>query len=818
MAIDSTAELLFRINADSADAEGNIKRFRSVMSKDLSDIGAEFGTWSKGILGDLSTVQGATLAGFAALAAGAVAVGAALEHAGNAYQAYAVEVSKGMKLTGMSAEQMSTLHFAAKKVGVEYDSLVNGMLKFSATIVHASQGNEAAAKAFGALGLTQKDVVAGQNDLYGLLGKTMDAFHNNTSAVQKAAMARDLFGRGGTELLNFLSKGSEGLAKMGEKAHELGLILTNEDIRAVREFKLAQKELKEQSEAVEVTLGKATQGARLWAQTMLAATMTAAVSKGFISDLIAAFGNPTMMAVVVGRLSAQYSILTAEIEKATKAAANSADQPPLLATDKGVKALKESYDNYYGISSIVEQLAGKLAAGGDAQDRLNQEVAHYNFELQKAVEELAKLSSEGKLTDAVFGRETAAMAQIAGMIDQIRMQATQKAVEAVFEAEEKQMAALDEVHRHLVEKLSTYDADSWNRRRAQANKEVDDMAAEARKKATLTSDEEALLVRIRKASLDQIDREQNEAWQKEMLGLRKHLETMALDALNGAERLNFEYQRNLAAFSAVEEAKALKTAQSEAEQEAIRQMYSMARTSLTEQYGRELQTLVNSQGWQGVFGNHFAEMLRGNEQLLRQWASSTNQSLLMVRVAMESLKEMGKQAFGQFAQGMGQNIAQAIVYSKSIGQAMRAALAATLESLAGQAFTQAIYATGLGFLRLALGDPAGAGEAFTAAAIFGTVGAAAAVVGRAIAPKDAAGGAGGGSGAGSGGGAAAGASGGTGTSSTGTADNRPHLTIVVQGHVIGSSGQAELLDLINSYVYENDGTLIASHNREGVAL
>ncbi len=54
MAIDSAAELLFRIRADSGDAENNVKRFREVLGKDLDALGAEFGGWANSVFGNLS--------------------------------------------------------------------------------------------------------------------------------------------------------------------------------------------------------------------------------------------------------------------------------------------------------------------------------------------------------------------------------------------------------------------------------------------------------------------------------------------------------------------------------------------------------------------------------------------------------------------------------------------------------------------------------------------------------------------------------------------------------------------------------------------
>ena len=57
---------------------------------------------------------------------------------------------------------------------------------------------------------------------------------------------------------------------------------------------------------------------------------------------------------------------------------------------------------------------------------------------------------------------------------------------------------------------------------------------------------------------------------------------------------------------------------------------------------------------------------------------------------------------------MGANIANAVVYRKSIGEAMKAALASTVELLAAEAMVRALTAGGLGFYDLAIGNFSGA--------------------------------------------------------------------------------------------------------------
>jgi hypothetical protein len=168
---------------------------------------------------------------------------------------------------------------------------------------------------------------------------------------------------------------------------------------------------------------------------------------------------------------------------------------------------------------------------------------------------------------------------------------------------------------------------------------------------------------------------------------------------------------------------------------------------------------------------------------------------------------MGLQAFGSFGQAMGQNIAAAIVYKKSIGEAMRTAAAESLAALSARALTEAIFATAYGFILLAQRDFTGASQAFTAAAMFGSVGVAAAVAGRAIAPSQAGAAAGRAetSGAGAAGGVGGGAAGGGAGGGAGT-----RVAIYIQGHVIGPSGIEELTDIINEAVVGRDVRLIAT--------
>jgi hypothetical protein len=186
--------------------------------------------------------------------------------------------------------------------------------------------------------------------------------------------------------------------------------------------------------------------------------------------------------------------------------------------------------------------------------------------------------------------------------------------------------------------------------------------------------------------------------------------------------------------------------------------------------------------------------------------------MMAMSVAVESLKKMMLDAFKQTADSMGQGIAHAVIYQESVGKAMRAAATSTLESLASQAAIKAIYWAAEGFADLAIGDFSGAGDAFTAAAMFGSVSAAAMIAGRAIAPKQDASGT---SGSTSGSSSASSGSSDAASASSASGQAQPSVYIHINGSVIGKSGAAELCDIINQAVYENNVKLYASHSIVG---
>jgi len=827
MAIDSTAELLFNISANADDATENIARFRGLMGQNLDGMAEQFGDWSEEILGKLDTVKGAMIAFTAASAAGILALGVALKESLSDYNAYAESIYKATILTGLHAEDLSALHEMAEKTGVSFETLTQGLGRFEGNIVLAAQGSKLQMDAFKALGISQAGVLAGQKDMLPLLEKVMDGFHNNASAVQKASIARTLFSRGGEELIETLSKGSDYLRETIEECNRLHLTLTTKNVQSAHTFTVEQRLAKAELEGFATAIGKKVTP-ELESLTKHALAGAAAL-KAFLTH-----GNLYTGAVAgLKAYAAEYASLTKEIEKEVKDSQTAAAVS--LITDNQNGKIKEAKTEFFGLASIVESLKGKIADQGTAWDRMREEVAHYHEEIDKATAQLNKLHTAGKITADSYKSEMDALSRIPQLLASVVRDTTKKLAAADTQAWgeaivksldaqdeitynlQKAGEARDEVYRQIADKMAASEEQGYAQQRAQVVREMNAWAQELMKKSALTAENWNDIDRITAEGMAKIDRTQAGAWQQELHKLQEHLDAAAGANESAQQKLYSEEQKALAEYSQIEEDKALKTAQGEAQVNQILQMYAAIRSQILQKYQDDLQKLQNSQGWQGVFGSYFGTLIKGNQQMMQQWAQSSNQSLMMVRMSLEALREQSVKTFQSMVQGMAQTMIQAFATGKSVAQAMEQMLSSTLESFAAQAITAAIMATAWGFYDLAMGNHPAALAAFTSAELFGTVGAAAAVSGLALGGSSQSG-----SSASSGSGGPGNGSGGSGSAfagaAAGAAQSHTYVNVSVNGPVIGPSGAVQLCDIINQAVYGNDAKLYASHNPQGVPL
>lgn len=108
------------------------------------------------------------------------------------------------------------------------------------------------------LGISTVDADGKQKSFTQILGETADKFKDMPNGVTKTALAMDLFGRSGKDMIKVLNLGSSGIDELEKNADKLGLTLNANTIARINDLVKAQKDLKEQTDAMKIAVGTAT--------------------------------------------------------------------------------------------------------------------------------------------------------------------------------------------------------------------------------------------------------------------------------------------------------------------------------------------------------------------------------------------------------------------------------------------------------------------------------------------------------------------------------------------------------------------------------
>lgn len=186
---------------------------------------------SKGIVAGftaIGSVIGGAIAAFAS-------VDAAITGLSNAINA-ADRIDELSARFSISTETLSGWGYAAKMTGSDLEGLVGIIPKFSKNIADASKAGSDADKTFKALGISVKDQAGNLRSFEDLLPEVQNRFAGISNETTKTALAMQLFGKSGSEFLEFLSLGADGMRTMEERARTLGIVIDSDTAGAAAEF------------------------------------------------------------------------------------------------------------------------------------------------------------------------------------------------------------------------------------------------------------------------------------------------------------------------------------------------------------------------------------------------------------------------------------------------------------------------------------------------------------------------------------------------------------------------------------------------------
>jgi hypothetical protein len=212
------ASLIMEVGANLAGFESDLGRAEKLAAKHTKQMQAMFS-------------KSAALIG-GAVAAGAVALTAMIKKSIDA----ADKLNLMSQRTGVAVEKLSALSYIARMSDVQIDSLQKSVVKLNQKMAAAAGGNEKANATFKALGINVRDASGKLRDSDAVMGDVAEKLSGMRDGAAKTALAVQIFGKSGADLIPVLNGGKEGLRQMTAEAEKMGLIISSKTAAAADLF------------------------------------------------------------------------------------------------------------------------------------------------------------------------------------------------------------------------------------------------------------------------------------------------------------------------------------------------------------------------------------------------------------------------------------------------------------------------------------------------------------------------------------------------------------------------------------------------------
>ncbi len=234
-----------KIKDSTKGVQDGIDRLSKTASSGMSALSGDF---SK--LGD--TISGI---GGPAAAMGAVVVGAL-----GSILTKTMEASEGFRKlsekTGASVEFLSGFTQAADDVFVSSEAVNTSLGIFAKKLGGVEDAMDGSGITSGTFAKKLKEIGVDSDNMEEALLAVADRFAGMANGADKTALAVQLFGKQGTELIPILNKGRAGIQEMTSAAKELGLVMTTETTEAVTRLKTTLDNLGDRVEGAKMNLGQ----------------------------------------------------------------------------------------------------------------------------------------------------------------------------------------------------------------------------------------------------------------------------------------------------------------------------------------------------------------------------------------------------------------------------------------------------------------------------------------------------------------------------------------------------------------------------------
>lgn len=146
---------------------------------------------------------------------------------------YGDKVKKTSQSIGVAADALQELHYAGSLADVTAEDMSTSIGILSRNMLHAKEGSEEAAKAFKGIKFKEGGELLATDEV---LGNIAEKFASMPDGAEKTALAMQLFGRSGKQMIPLLNKGREELEATRKEAQRLGLVMGDDAVEASEEL------------------------------------------------------------------------------------------------------------------------------------------------------------------------------------------------------------------------------------------------------------------------------------------------------------------------------------------------------------------------------------------------------------------------------------------------------------------------------------------------------------------------------------------------------------------------------------------------------
>lgn len=198
----------------------------SELDKSLQGSQSSIAAWAKGVG-----------LGLAAVAVAVAGVATAFGMSVKAQIDVADQLNKTSQKAGLTTQELSRLSYAADLSDVSSETLGKSMTKLSKTLVGAANdGASPAAQAFQQMGVAVRNQDGTLRSSSAVLADVAEKFAGYKDGAAKTALATELFGKAGAQLIPLLNQGRDGLQQAGDEAERFGLVLDKKTTMAAEAF------------------------------------------------------------------------------------------------------------------------------------------------------------------------------------------------------------------------------------------------------------------------------------------------------------------------------------------------------------------------------------------------------------------------------------------------------------------------------------------------------------------------------------------------------------------------------------------------------